>query len=91
MNLLIAMMALLGFGLQYQIWWGQGGYEQVVKLRTAVLQQQQYNQALQAQNHMRLSMIEDLKHDINLIEDCARQDLGMIKKGEIFYHFIQHP
>lgn len=43
------------------------------------------NKKLAERNAILMADIFDLKHGNEAIEEHARNDLGMIKKGEVFY------
>lgn len=45
------------------------------------------NAALRKENQIFLLEIEALKKDKGYIEKIAREELGMVKKGEIVYYF----
>ena len=75
--------------LQYRLWFGDGNllvsrrYQQRIKeLEQETRQQRARNQSLRAE-------VENLTHKTDAIEERARQDLGMIRKGEIFFQIIE--
>jgi len=35
--------------------------------------------------------VQDLKQGLGAVEERAREELGMIKKGETFYQIIEEP
>lgn len=58
------------------------------RIRQAVESQQEENARLQARNNALRAEVEDLKRGTAAIEERARSELGMIKKGETFYQVI---
>lgn len=84
---LIALVALLLL-LQYQLWFGQGGLITIVHLKQQISLQQKENQELKERNTNLMADIDDLKKGNEAAEERARHDLGMIKKGETFYHTV---
>ncbi len=91
MKIAIVILALLLIALQYRFWFGDGGVmerrrleQQVAVLQQQVRQSQERNQALEAE-------VQNLKHDLSAVEERARRDLGMIKKGETYVMIVEQP
>lgn len=74
--------------LQYHLWFGQGGYTQVWKLRRDLDKQAQQNMMLQERNVVLNAEVMDLKQGHQAAEEHARNDLGMVKKDETFYQTV---
>lgn len=72
-------------GLQYRLWVGPGSWAQIAALTRDIAQQQQSNDHLVARNRMLEGEVRSLKSGYEAIEEHARVDLGMIKRGETFY------
>lgn len=77
--------------LQYRLWFGDGSIPElkayqkdVDALQIKLHKQRQINGALEAE-------IKDLKNGLEAVEERARRSLGMIKKGETFFHVIEEP
>lgn len=85
--LLIVLLVLLAL-LQYRLWLGQGDLPEVRRLQDELRQQRQENQALQERNASLAAEVTDLKQGLGAIEERARSEMGMIKKGETFYQII---
>lgn len=84
MLLLVAMLLVL----QYRLWVGEGSLadlhllkQDIERQKEELLQMQRRNQALQAE-------VDDLKKGLEAIEERARNDLGMVREGEIFYQIV---
>ena len=85
--LLIASCALLAV-LQYRLWLGGGGLNEVSHLRQQIKQQRGENELLAERNRTLAAEVGDLKQGTAAIEERARTDLGMVGAGETFYQVI---
>ena len=61
----------------------------VHELRREIANLQEENKRLHARNLELDAEVVDLKEGLEAIEERARANLGMIKKGETFYHVIK--
>jgi cell division protein FtsB len=87
-KLLILLVILLVY-LQYSLWFGDGSLQDVWRLHKDVEQQRQENAVLRERNEALEAEVLDLQQGLEAIEEHAREDLGMIKKGETFYQVIE--
>ena len=83
----ILLLATLGW-LQYTLWFGKNGMSDYAKVSNDVILQEEVNQGLRNRNEQMFAEIDDLKQGSEAIEERARHELGMIKKGETFYRII---
>jgi cell division protein FtsB len=74
--------------LQYKLWFSNGGFLESRFLTKKITTQDAKNADLQKQNAILMADVKALKHNDDAIESRARNDLGMIKKGEIFYQVV---
>ena len=81
-SLILVTLILL---LQYPLWFGKGGWFRVWELNREVEAQKQANQQSQARNAVMDAEVRDLKQGSDAIEERARSELGMIKRGEVFF------
>ncbi len=88
--LALALLALL-LALQWRLWEGEGGRQEVEALRVTVEKQRKENAALQVRNEALSAEVEDLRAGEAAIEERARAELGMIKPGEVFYRIVESP
>ena len=79
----IVMFALLAI-VQAQLWFGQGSLSHVRELQQELEQQKQLNEASRRQVEQLSAEVNDLKEGLNMVEDQARGELGMVKANEIF-------
>ena len=78
-----ALIALLVI-LHAQLWFGRGSVPNVSKL-IAQLETQKRDNAVAATANERLSAeINDLKEGLEIVEEKARSELGMVKANEIY-------
>ncbi len=88
------VLAALVFGfvlLQRQLWFSTGSLVHGWHLASQVHRQQQANIALRKSNARRQEEIRNLKSGTAAIEEHAREDLGLVKKGETFYQIVRAP
>lgn len=78
--ILVALLLLL----QYPLWLGKGSWLKVWELNRQVEAQQKANQQARARNALLDAEVRDLKQGTEAIEERARSELGMIKRGEVF-------
>ena len=89
-RLLIPLLLLLLLVLlQYQLWFGAGNLRDAWTLQHQVAVQKQENSELDKRNQKLAAEVKDLKQGQAAIEERARTELGMIKKGETFYQIVQ--
>ncbi|OGO92775.1 MAG: cell division protein FtsB [Coxiella sp. RIFCSPHIGHO2_12_FULL_42_15] len=89
MKIVITLLAALLVLLQYELWFADGGLFGAYHLQQEVAQKVVLNKQLKQRNEMMLANIEDLKQGKEVLEEHARYDLGMIKKGEVFYQIVR--
>ena len=65
------------------------GFYRVKELEQMIGNQVEENKRLKLRNEQLEREIEDLKSGTESIEEKARTDLGMIKKGEEFYLIVE--
>ncbi len=70
--------------LQIQIWFGRGSVPNVHQMEKKLQELQQQNLAAQAENDRLAAEVRDLKEGLEMVEEKARTDLGMVKPNEIF-------
>ena len=75
--------------LQYPLWFGKGGFLRVNDLQARLEQQKQVNESLRFRNQQLEGDVRSLSEGVEAIEERARNDFGMIKKGEVFIRLIE--
>ena len=89
MKWLIAILIILFFVLQYKLWFERGGVGEVWQLQQQIVSQQQANTSLKDRNRVLLAEVNNLKQGQQAIAARARTELGMVKRGEVFYQIIK--
>lgn len=75
--------------LQYRLWVGDGSLAEVWQLHRKVDEQKAENVRLEERNQTLDAEVKDLKQGQAAVEERAREELGMIRKGETFYQIIE--
>ena len=78
--LLIALLVIL----HGQLWFGRGSVPNVSKLQSALDTQKNKNAQASLANDRLSAEIRDLKEGLEIVEEKARGELGMVKNNEIF-------
>jgi len=78
--ILIALLVVL----QAQLWFGRGSLPDVMRLRQQLKEQKQHNQAAQLANERLGAELNDLKDGLEMVEERARAEIGMVKPNELF-------
>jgi len=80
--LLVSVMIFFTF-------FGDKGLLQVYRLRRELKEIERVNTKLQKENDKLRAEIDNLRTNKKYIEELARRELGLVKKGEIVYQFDQ--
>ena len=83
----IVSIVLLGL-LQYRLWFGKNSIPDYFNRKQEVHSQALQNANLAQRNALLKADISDLKIGLEAIEERARNELGLIKKGETFYRIL---
>ncbi len=86
---LLVVLILLLVGLQYRLWVGDGSLAQVTDLKQQIADQQGANQRLLERNRILEAEVMELKKGMETVEERARHELGMVKKGETLYQLTE--
>lgn len=89
MRLLAIALAGLILLIQYPLWLGKGGLLRVWEMERQIESQQQINTGLQARNAALDAEVRDLKQGLEAVEERARNELGMIRRDEIFFQVLE--
>lgn len=83
--LLIALLLVL----HAQLWFGRGSVPQVNRMKTELSVLTAVNRNAQQRNDRMGSEVRDLQEGLGMVEELARQELGMVRPNEIFVQFAQ--
>jgi len=78
----LALLALLGL-VHAELWFGRGGVPRVVDLSGKLAAQTVANEAARKRNEQLVAEVSDLKEGLEMVEEKARFELGMVKPDEI--------
>ncbi|OUD14033.1 septum formation initiator family protein [Thioflexithrix psekupsensis] len=87
-TIMVILLILLGL-TQYQLWFGERGYEQWIAYQQQLAQQQQLNQQFIQSNQRLMRDVENLKQSLELVEEHARLEFGFLKSNEVFYQIVE--
>ena len=76
----IAALLLL---VQADLWWGKGNMPYVMSLRKQLAEQRAANVQARARNARVQAEVSDLREGLEMVEEKARAELGMVKPDEI--------
>jgi cell division protein FtsB len=85
---IVAVLAILFVLLQVKLWFGDGSIKDGWRLQNSIAEQSAENSQLKERNQALAAEVDDLKQGLEAIEERARNELGMIKKGETFYQVV---
>lgn len=79
-GLLITLLLVL----HAQLWFGRGSVGNVAEMQRKLEAQRVANVAAQQANERMASEVRDLKEGLEMVEEKARLELGMVKPNEIY-------
>lgn len=88
MKALAAVLALFLVAIQAQLWVGRGSIPHVAQLRTELSKAQADNDKARARNAQLQAELRDLREGLEMVEEKARFELGMIKSDEVFVPLV---
>lgn len=88
MNKITALLLLLIGLLQYRLWYGDGNVREFRRLNDRIAELHQEGAKRRERNAALEAEVIDLKQGLDAVEERGRQDLGMIKEGEVFVQVI---
>ena len=84
MKVLALVLALFLIAIQAQLWVGRGSIPYVAHLREEVAAVRADNDEARARNAQLQAELHDLREGLEMVEEKARFELGMIKADEVF-------
>lgn len=76
-------------GLQFRLWTGEGSLAHVHQLEQKLAIQKSTIDQLSERNNDLAAKVVDFKMGMDGVEERARHELGMIRKGETFFLVMQ--
>jgi len=86
----LALLALLAL-VHAELWFGKGGVPRVLELQSKLKVQKAENSAALARNEQLGAEVRDLKDGLEMVEEKARFELGMVKPNEIYVQVATAP
>ena len=77
--------------LQYRLWFAEGGLAEANRLASQLEGAEAENATLSDRNATLTRELMALKTGNEAVEKNARENLGLIKEGEVYYQFIEEP
>ena len=87
-RVLVTILLLVSV-LIFFTFFGDKGLLQVYRLRRELKEIERVNTELRQENYRLRAEIDNLRTSKKYIEELARRELGLVKKGEIVYQFDQ--
>lgn len=84
MKALALVLAVFLIAIQAQLWVGRGSLPYVAHLREEVAEARVDNDRARARNDQLQAELRDLREGLEMVEEKARFELGMIKADEVF-------
>lgn len=82
--LLLALLAIV----HAQLWFGRGSVGTVGEMQRKLDQQKAANAQAQQTNERLRAEVRDLKEGLEMVEEKARSELGMVKPNEIYVNVV---
>ena len=89
-KLVLTVLVVILILLQLRLWKGTGSLEDINTMDQRIETQQRDNAVLTERNEVLREEVSDLKNGQDSIEERARSELGLIKKGETFFLIIEN-
>ena len=89
LRLVPAGLLVLLLVLQGQLWLGRGSVPNVARLNEELSAQRQGNARAEQINQGMEAEIRDLREGLEIVEEKARSELGMVKPNEIFVQVVK--
>lgn len=87
-RLSLLLLAIL-IVLQWYVWFGKGGWLKVWERQAELAKREAENLSRKQRNAAIEADVADLKSATGAVEERARQELGMIKQGEVFVQVLE--
>lgn len=86
---LVAALIIVFLFLQYRLWFESDGLRDTRQLDKSIAAQKKEDNLMLRRNEALMAEVKNLKTGEQTIEERAREELGMIKKGEQFYQIVK--
>lgn len=86
-RLVAALLVGLLLVLHGQLWFGRGSVGNVADMKHKLGEQKALNAQAQQANERLAAEVRDLREGLEIVEEKARMELGMVKPNEIFVNY----
>ena len=83
--LLIGLLAVV----QAQLWLGRGSVGDVAQMQQKLDEQKARNAVAQQANERLAAEVRDLQEGLEMVEEKARSELGMVRPNEIYVQIVK--
>jgi cell division protein FtsB len=83
----VVLLALLA-ALHAQLWLGRGSIPRVQEMQRQLAAQTVANDQARQVNERLNSEVHDLKEGLDMVEEKARNELGMVKPNEVYVQYM---
>ncbi|PPE69220.1 cell division protein FtsB [Caldimonas thermodepolymerans] len=90
-RLLTLVLAGLLVLVHAELWFGKHGVHRVMELQGRLAEQRAKNDRSRERNQQLAAEVSDLREGLEMVEEKARYDLGMIKPDEIYVQLTPPP
>ena len=84
MRLITVVLLVLLALVHAELWFGKGGVARVRELQARLGAQNATNELARQRNEQLDAEVRDLKEGLEMVEERARHELGMVKPDEIY-------
>lgn len=88
MNKFITVLIILFIALNYKFTYGESNIFEYIELKEQVIKLKKEDEIFSEKIYILKAELKNLKTGLNLIEEKAREELGLIKDKETFYQII---
>ncbi|MEP6391555.1 MAG: cell division protein FtsB [Halioglobus sp.] len=89
MRWLLAILVVILVALQYRLWIAEGSLAEKRRLEQQVVEQTEVNRKLSLRNAVLEREVLELQTGNEAVEERAREQLGLIREGEVFYQVVE--
>lgn len=84
MKFICIILAAFFLAIQAQLWFGKGSLPRSAELRAELIRVEAANEQARLRNAQLSAELRDLREGLEMVEEKARFELGMIKPDEIY-------
>lgn len=82
----LTLFGLIGLA-QASLWFGKGSVPAVMHLESQLREQLSVNESARARNARLVAEVGDLREGLEMVEETARRELGMVQPDEVLVQY----